>query len=118
MVKRTMLHLASLVGRSDGSTYADCAACGLPAYCDRSPGSDDALHVGHVVSAANGGAKCPCNVLALCKRCNVDDMRDADLLTVCTPHYDPRGLWDGVLMAPLPKATSGSRRHLWQAPSA
>lgn len=94
-VLATVLHLAQQMGHSDGSTYADCVACGEVAYVGGTPRANSTFNLGHVVAKANGGVYCVCNLLPLCRQCN-HDMADMTMTDVLTPVYDYRPTWDGT----------------------
>lgn len=94
-VLATVLHLAMQMGHSDGSTYADCVACGEPAYVGGTPRANSTFNLGHVQAKATGGVYCVCNLLPLCRQCN-HDMGDVTMTDILTPHYDFRPMWDGT----------------------
>jgi len=97
-VRATVLAIAATLGHSDGSTYADCVACGHRATIGLGAADVARFELGHVTSDANGGRYCPCNLLPLCRACNAD-MGARDLTDVLTPRYDARATWSGVMVS-------------------
>lgn len=85
-----MFEMAQAIGQCDIKGFTcRCACCG-----DWFPLSY--MDLGHYVSAANGGYAHPANFLPTCSDCN-SDMGDTDYDKFCTPHYDSRDQWTGIL---------------------